>query len=139
MNIRKERRLKLDKINRKWYYNKMRVFGLVIFLCYLVTFKGCVDYTWQNRIEVTVIDKMESAGKSSSNYYLILKDNKGRVFDEIVSPADYSQSEKGKSYYMNIKEMNIKQTPMKNLFFFLLPCIFFCIFIVIIPASFIKF
>ena len=117
----------------------MRIIGLATFVLFLALFKGCADYTTPTRTEVQVIDKMESAGKYNSNFYLILKDTKGRVFDEYVSAADYSQCEKGKSYYMEIKEMDIKQTPMKNTFFFILPCVLFCIWIVMLPASFMNF
>jgi hypothetical protein len=148
MKLRQERKEKLENlkvINRKWYtmnngmMKTMRIIGLVTFVLFLALFKGCIDYTTPNRTEVIVLDKLQSAGKYKSNFYLILKDTNGRVFDEVVSAADYSQCEKGKSYYMNIREMDIKQTPMKNTFFFILPCVLFCIWIVVLPSSFINF
>lgn len=138
INIKEQRKAKLKEIGRKWYHNKMRVFSLCCLLFYALLFKGCVDYNWNNKTEVTIIDKMESSGRNHSSYYLIMKDTKGRVFDQYVSPATYSQSKINTTYYMDLREMDIKQTPTKNLLFFIMPIILICAGLGFFIGSFIK-
>lgn len=134
-NLKEERKSELQEINKKWYHNKTRVFSLCCLFVWALLFKGCVDYTWNNKTEVTVIDKMES---KNSNYYLILKDTKGRIFDQIVSPATYSQSKNNAVCYLCLSEMDIKQTSIKNLFFFILPILLIVIGLVCFCLSFVK-
>ena len=103
----------------------LRVFSIALFIAYALLFKGCCDYGDRKRVECVVLDKITSEGKSSSSFYLILQETTGakRSFDLYVSPLDYSQSKKGEVYYMKMREMDIEQTPMKNLLYFFLPII----------------
>lgn len=127
----KERKQKLKKINRRWYHdwieNTPRMISIILLIGYALVFKGCTDYISTNRILCEVIDKVPKEGsKNTTSLYLILKEvenPKHRIFDSYSSPVDYSQCQIGKQYYMNLREMDIQQTPMKNLLFFIAPII----------------
>jgi len=47
----------------------------------------------------------------------VLKEERGIVFDLIVSPAAFSQSKIGDTKYVSLREMDIKQTPIENLIY----------------------
>lgn len=78
------------------------------------------DYMTFKNTECVVLDKMTTTGgrKSSGKFYLVLKDNKGEVFDLIVAPSTFYQAKEGKKIVFNLRPMDIKQTPMENTIFF---------------------
>ena len=118
----------------------LRTISIMLFIAYAAIFKGCSDYHETKRVECVVLNKLESAGKNHSNYYLILQETTGekRTFDAYVSPLDYSQSQIGKTYLMNFRDMDIHQTPMKNVLYFFLPVVLIIIAPVLLIASFLK-
>ncbi len=68
----------------------------------------------------TVIDKLQSNGsyENSGNFYLVLKEERGIVFDIIVSPATYSQAKIGSSISFDLRNFDIKQTQKENVLYF---------------------
>jgi hypothetical protein len=63
---------------------------------------------------------MSPAGyKHSSNFYLILKEEQGIVFDQIVAPSTYTQHEIGDKIRFDLRNFDIKQTHKENIIFFL--------------------
>lgn len=84
------------------------------------------DYMEFKDRKCIVLDKMTTTGsyKSSGCFYLVLKEERGIVFDLIVSPATFSQSKIGDTKYFNLRQLEIKQTPMNNAIYFLGSVIF---------------
>jgi hypothetical protein len=84
------------------------------------------DYMEFKDRKCIVLDKMTTTGgyKSSGHFYLVLKEERGIVFDLIVSPATFSQSKIGDTKYFNLRQLEIKQTPMNNAIYFFGPAIF---------------
>lgn len=78
------------------------------------------DYMEFKYRKCIVLDKMTTTGgyKSSGHFYLVLKEERGIVFDLIVSPATFSQSKIGDTKYFNLRQLEIKQTPMNNVIYF---------------------
>lgn len=72
-----------------------------------------------------VLDKLVSQGsyKRSGEFYLILKEEKGLVFDLIVSPSTFSQSHIGDRIYFRLRDFDIRQTYFNNLIYFILPAV----------------
>lgn len=56
--------------------------------------------------------------KQSANLYLVLKEERGIVFDLIVAPATYTQHNVGDTIYFNLRDFDIRQTPRDNVIFF---------------------
>jgi hypothetical protein len=78
------------------------------------------DYMGFKDRKCIVLDKMTTTGghKSSGHFYLVLKEERGIVFDLIVSPATFSQSKIGDTKYFNLRQLEIKQTPLNNAIYF---------------------
>lgn len=78
------------------------------------------DYMEFKDRKCIVLDKMTTTGgyKSLSNFYLVLKEERGIVFDLIVSPATFSQSKIGDTKYFNLRQLEIRQTPINNAIYF---------------------
>lgn len=70
--------------------------------------------------ECIVLDKMTTPGsyRNAGNFYLVLKEEKGTVFDLIVAPRTFSQSKIGSIKYFNLRQFDIKQTPINNAIYF---------------------
>lgn len=77
------------------------------------------DYMEYKDRKCIVLDKLAASGgrKSSGDFYLVLKEEQGIVFDLMVSPATYSQSNIGKTKYFSLRQFDIKQTAMNNLIY----------------------
>lgn len=84
------------------------------------------DYMEFKKRKCIVLDKMTTTGgyKSSGRFYLILKEERGIVFDIIVSPSTFSQSKIGDIKYFNLRQLEIKQTSMNNVIYFFCPILF---------------
>lgn len=80
------------------------------------------DYTVPMNRQCEVLDKIQMQGgyKYPGHFYLILRDEKQRTFDLIVTPATFSQSRIGQIITFKIREHDIRQnnTDM-NLYIFL--------------------
>ena len=100
----------------------MKILGIV---GSLIVFVGVVmlikpnNYTKFKDRQCLVLDKLETSGgsKYSGNFYLVLKEERGIVFDIIVSAATYSQSKIGSIVVFNLRDYDIKQTPRENAFY----------------------
>ena len=84
------------------------------------------DYMEFKDRKCIVLDKMTTAGgyKSSGRSYLVLKEERGIVFDLMVSPAVFSQSKIGDTKHFSLRQLEIKQTPMNNAIYFVGSVIF---------------
>lgn len=78
------------------------------------------EYLKYKNTKCIVLDKIQTRPgyKSSAMFYLILKEEKNRVFELSVSPATFSQSKIGDKVNFNLREMDIKQTRKDNFIFF---------------------
>lgn len=67
-----------------------------------------------------VLDKLPTPDgyKRSSRLYLILKEERGIVFDQMVSPATFSQHKKDDIIYFDLRNMDIEQTTKDNVIYF---------------------
>lgn len=67
-----------------------------------------------------VVDKIQSNGtyKHDGNFYLVLREERGIVFDIIVDAATYTQAKKDKIITFNLRQFDIKQTPKENILYF---------------------
>jgi hypothetical protein len=67
-----------------------------------------------------VIDRLQTEGgrKAAGRFYLVVKEERGIVFDIIVSPATFSQKKKDDVVYFNLRNFDIKQTPKENVIYF---------------------
>lgn len=84
------------------------------------------DYLSYRPVSCMVLDKVESSGRNSGDFYLVLKENE-YVFDLNVSPATYSQSKVGSTLTFKLREMDYKQTARNNTIFFFGQIIVFAI------------
>lgn len=95
---------------------KISIVSLIIFG--IIVYNN--DYMVSKDRKCVVLDKLTTTGgyKSSGNFYLILREERGIVFDLIVSPATFSQSKIGDTLYFSLRQQEIKQTPNENLIYF---------------------
>lgn len=95
------------------------IIGLIFMVTFIVISINN-DYLEYKTRTCLVLDKLSTPGgyKSSGHFYLVLKEERGIVFDLIVSPATYSQSYKGEIVHFNLRQMDIRQTPRENIIFF---------------------
>jgi len=103
----------------KYFKQSTTIIALICFIIAgIISYNN--DYLDRKDRRCVVLDKLESFGghKSSSHFYLILKEERGIIFDLIVSPATYSQSKVGETLVFNLKQMDIRQTPKENLIYF---------------------
>lgn len=84
------------------------IFGI---LCYTN------DYMEYKDRKCVVLDKLITS-RRSTDFWLVLKEERGIVFDLIVSPATYSQASVGETIHFNIRQMDIKQTTKDNIIYF---------------------
>lgn len=105
---------------------------IVSIILMLPLINGFIDYTTYDPVRCKVIDKFQTNGgyKRSGRFYLVVTHEDGRVFDIIVSPATYSTSSVGDYKTLEIREMDVAQTPTKNLLYFFAPCVLFSIILV---------
>lgn len=118
------------------YWKSSSTWGWVLLLFFIVIINVTNDYTKEKDIKCVVLDKLTSGGESS-NFYLVLKDDKNRVFDLIVSPATYSQSKVGSNLVFSLEEMDIRQTVWDNIIYGILPILLYLLFIPTFIYSFI--
>ena len=116
------------------YWKSSLTWVLSLLLFFIVIINVTNDYTKEKDIKCVVLDKLTSGGESS-NFYLVLKDDKNRVFDLIVSPATYSQSKVGSNLVFSLQEMDIRQTVWGNIIYFVLPILLYSLFIIVFFLS----
>ena len=94
----------------------IEIFSLTLFLIIYVN----NDYMKSKERKCTIVDKLTTSDgyKHSGNFYLVLKEEQGHVFDIIVSPSTYSQSDVGDIKMFNLRQIDIKQTVKENLIYF---------------------
>lgn len=100
------------KIKLIVFFLFLGIFFITLF--YKLTYNN--DYLIYKSRKCIVLDKLESEGsyKRFSYFYLILKEERGILFDLIVSPSTYSQSNKGDIVYFNLRQKDIKQTSKED-------------------------
>jgi len=76
------------------------------------------EYMLEKSVKCTVINKLESQGRYSSNFYLVLKEENEIIFDITVTPSNYSQLNIGDIAYFNLRKFDIKQTKIDNAIYF---------------------
>jgi hypothetical protein len=95
------------------------------------------DYMDFKTRKCVVLNKLTTSGgyKSSGDFYLVLKEEKGIIFDLIVCPSTFSQSKVGDTKFFNLRDFDIKQTPKNNLLYFFGEVIFGTVGFVFIVAG----
>lgn len=116
------------------YWKSSLTWGWVLLLFFIVIINVTNDYTKDKDVKCVVLDKLTSGGESSK-FYLVLKDDKNRVFDLIVSPATYSQSKVGSNLVFSLEEMDIRQTVWNNIIYGILPILLYSLFIIVFIFS----
>lgn len=83
-------------------------------------------YGKYKKTECVVLDKVQDAGgyKSSAHFYLVLRDKENYVFDLIVTPATYSQARIGQAISFDLRDFDIRQTTVNNLYVFFYVVVF---------------
>ncbi len=82
--------------------------GLVLgLLCTLLASNN--DYAHYKERQVVVLDKLADDGRYG-HFYLVLKEERGIVFDLIVSPATYSQTKIGDKKIFSLRESSIRNS-----------------------------
>ena len=114
-----------NKAMKEYLKQTMTKIGIVATIIVVINYYNN-DYMEFKDRKCIVLDKMTTTGgyKSWGDFYLVLKEEKGIVFDLIVSPATFSQSKIGDTKYFNLRQLEIKQTPMNNAIYFLGSVIF---------------
>ncbi len=96
----------------------MRVILIIIgiLLTSISIYNSCNnDYMEFKERKCIVLNKLViDGGKYSDNFYLVLKEERGIIFDLIVSPSTYSQADSGEIIYFNLRQFDIKQTTKEN-------------------------
>ena len=100
---------------KKVYYS----IGVVIIIIFVCGFLKNDYMTFKDR-NCVVVDKIQSNGtyKHDGNFYLVLREERGIVFDIIVDAATYTQAKKDKIITFNLRQFDIKQTPKENILYF---------------------
>jgi hypothetical protein len=77
------------------------------------------DYMEFKDRKCIVLDKIATTGgyKSSGDFYLVLKEERGIVFDLTVTPATFSQSKTGDIKYFSLRQFDVEQTLTNNAIF----------------------
>ena len=83
------------------------------------------DYMEFKDRKCTVLDKVQTPGgyKTPGRFYLVLRDERGIVFDMPVAVSTYSQAIKGSTMYFNVRQLEIKQSSSENLIYFVGPVV----------------
>ncbi len=103
----------------KYLQNPFTILGIGALVVFgLISFMN--DYLAYKDRQCLVIDKLPSpgSGRHPGYFYLILKEERGIVFEQIVSPATYSQAQRGQAITFNLRQFDIRQTPWENAIFF---------------------
>lgn len=97
----------------------------LIWITFLVYIIATNDYTKYKDRKCLVLDKMTTTGgyKSSGQFYLVLREERGILFDIIVSPSTFSQTQIGETAIFNLRQFDIKQTIRENVLYFFAPII----------------
>ena len=104
---------------KKYFTNGVTIVGFISLIIFGIIYYNN-DYMEFKDRKCIVLDKMTTTGsyKSSGHFYLVLKEERGIVFDLIVSPATFSKAKNGDIKYFNLRQLEIKQTPMNNAIYF---------------------
>lgn len=110
---------------KKYFTNKFTIVGFISLILFGIIYRNN-DYMEFKERRCVVLDRLTTSGghKSSGRFYLVLREERGVVFDAIVSPTTFSQSKIGDTTYFDLREMDIKQTPMDNTIYFVGPVVF---------------
>lgn len=78
------------------------------------------DYMTDKTRTCYVVDKLQSNGsyKHDGNFYLVLREERGIIFDVIVSPSTYATTNNGDTAYFKLRDMDIQQTFKDNFIYF---------------------
>lgn len=92
------------------------IFGFISLIIFLnIHFNN--DYNTYKDRKCIVLDKMESSGRYSSKFILILKEERGIVFDLYTSPATFSQSKIGEVKYFRLRDFDIQKSFKENVIY----------------------
>lgn len=94
--------------------------GLVSLILYTILSinNDYLTYKDRNCVVVDKLEQMSNRRSTHSDFILILKEERGIIFDIIVSPSTYSQSKVGQKIIFNLRQFDIKQTPKENIYLF---------------------
>ena len=83
------------------------------------------DYMTDKNRDCVVVDKIQSNGsyKHDGNFYLVLREERGIIFDLIVDAATYTQAKIGQNITFSLRQFDIVQTPKENILYFFGPII----------------
>lgn len=116
---------------------KYIIAALICLICFSII-RYNDDYMVSKPTKCIVLDKLTTTGghKSSGSFYLVLKTEK-TIFDLIVSPATFSQSEIGQSITFNLRQFDIRQNLTDNIIFFFSEIILLSVSVALLITSFI--
>ena len=104
---------------KNYFKTPATIFGLIsLIIClYICSINDYMEFKNRNCV---VLDKLELSGgyKTTGHFYLILKEERGIIFDIIVSPVTYYQSKIGENLVFNLRQFDIKQTKRENIIYF---------------------
>jgi hypothetical protein len=105
---------------KKYLLNPITIIGFISLILSIVIHVND-DYMVRKERKCIVLDKLENIGgyRTSGRYYLILKEERGIVFEIVVSPAVYSQSRIGQRVIKNLSEYEIQSEINKTLIYFI--------------------
>jgi hypothetical protein len=91
------------------------VFGLITYI-----FDQHNTYMRFKQRKCIILDKLITPPgyKHSADLYLVLKEERGIVFDLNVAPATYSQHKIGDTIHFTLRDFDIKQTRRDNTIYF---------------------
>lgn len=106
--------------------------AVALLLCVLsVTLYKNNSYMVYKDIPVTLVDRYTSQSCHKSSCYEIYKGvyktDAGDIFEQRISGYAYRQLHLGEKYSLNIRAFDIRQTGRNNLFWFILPVLFYSI------------
>jgi len=108
----------------------------IVIMCFITYNFFNNDYMTHKDRNCVVLDKIQSNGgyKYPGNFYLILKEERGIVFDIIVDAATYTQSKIGQNITFSLRQHDIKQTQKENILYFFGPILFlmFTLFVIML-------
>ena len=106
-------------MKRIFYLIGIAVISIIMYVC------SNNDYLTHKDRNCVVVDKIQSIGsyKHHGNFYLVLREERGIVFDIIVDAATYTQAKKDQNITFSLRQMDIKQTPKENILYFFGPII----------------
>jgi hypothetical protein len=102
------------KVMKKYFTNTFTVIGIIFTLIFVIIWQNN-DYLAYRERECVVIDKLQTIG--SESFILVMQEDRGIIFDRIVSPATYSQLEEGNTAIFDLRDFDINQTTKNNLIY----------------------